>query len=135
MIPSNANVALIHKRSPLAPRIGIVLGSGLGAIADEVTDAATIPYADLAGFPAPGVSSHAGTLVLGNIAGHPVAVLSGREHYFEHGRADVMRPALETLKALGVGSLVLTNAAGSVQNMMAPGSVMMISDHINFGNR
>jgi purine-nucleoside phosphorylase len=135
MIPSNPNVALIRKRSPLTPRIGIVLGSGLGAMADEVTDAVAIPYADLQGFPNPGVSSHAGTLVLGCIAGRPVAVLSGREHYFEHGRADVMRPALETLKALGVDSLVLTNAAGSVQNMMAPGSVMMISDHINLGNR
>ena len=68
-------------------------------------------------------------------AATPVAVLAGRAHYYEHGRSDVMRPALETLKALGVDTLILTNAAGSLRQDIPPGSVMLITDHINFGNR
>jgi purine-nucleoside phosphorylase len=125
------NAAAIRAQAALQPRVGIVLGSGLGDFTKEVEGAVTIPYGELEAFPKPSVSGHGGALVLGRIAGEAVAVLSGRAHYYEHGRADVMRPPLETLAALGVGDLVLTNAAGSLREEHSPGSVMLITDHIN----
>ena len=95
-------VAVIRARAPaFTPRVGIVLGSGLGGYADQAERVATIPYADLPGFPLPGVAGHSGELVLGRIGGTPVALLSGRAHYYEHGRADVMKVAVRTLAALG----------------------------------
>jgi purine-nucleoside phosphorylase len=132
---AEANAALIRARAPVAPSVGVVLGSGLGDFAQAVESAAAIPYRELEGFPETGVSGHAGSLVVGNIAGTPVAVMAGRGHYYENGSSDVMRPALETLKALGVADLVLTNAAGSLRQDFPPASVMLITDHINFGNR
>jgi inosine/guanosine/xanthosine phosphorylase family protein len=94
--------------------------------------AARISYADLPGFPAPGVAGHSGTLVLGHIAGTPVALLSGRAHYYEHGRADVMKVAVRTLAGLGCTLLILTNSAGSLRREVEPGNVMLLTDHINF---
>jgi len=126
------NVALIRERTELSPRVGMVLGSGLGDFTKSVDDAVAIPYGELEGFETPSVSGHTGTLLLGRVAGEAVAVLSGRAHYYEHGRADVMRVPLETLKALGVGDLVLTNAAGSLREEHPPGAAMLITDHINF---
>jgi len=117
------------------PRIAIVLGSGLGDFVQAIEGPAVIPYGDLTGFPAPGVSGHEGALHVGRVAGTAVAVLAGRAHYYEEGRADAMRPVLEALKAIGVRDLVLTNAAGSLREDMPPGAVMLIDDHINFGNR
>lgn len=128
------NAALIRKRAQIAPRVAIVLGSGLSNFVHLVESPASIRYADLEGFPTPSVSGHAGSLVVGSIDGAPVAVLAGRGHYYEHGRSDVMRPALETIKALGAEILILTNAAGSVRHEISPGSVMLIGDHINFAN-
>ena len=115
-----------------APRIGLVLGSGLGDFAAAVGNATSIGYAELPGFPPPGVAGHAGRLVLGDVAGTPVAVLAGRAHYYEHGRADAMAVPVRTLAALGCEALILTNAAGSLRPDMPPGSVMLITDHINF---
>jgi purine-nucleoside phosphorylase len=129
------NAALTRARTPLAPQIGIVLGSGLGDFASQVQDAVAIPYGDLEGFPVPAVSGHAGSLVIGRVGGAPVAVMAGRGHYYEHGDSTIMRTALETLKALGIRDLVLTNAAGSLRQDFPPGAVMLINDHINFGNR
>ncbi len=125
------NAELIRSRAPVSPRIGIVLGSGLGDLVGAVEGASAIPYRELAGFPLPSVSGHAGSLVVGRIAGEAVAIMAGRAHYYEQGRADAMRPALETLKALGVGDLILTNAAGGLREDVPPGSVMLIADHIN----
>ena len=118
----------------MAPAIGIVLGSGLGEFAKTVEGAVTIPYGELEGFPLPGVSGHAGSLDIGQIGRANVAVMAGRGHYYEKGDASVMRPALETLKAIGVRDLVLTNAAGSLRPDFPPAAVMLITDHINFGN-
>jgi purine-nucleoside phosphorylase len=129
------NAALIRERAPIAPLIAIVLGSGLGNFVETFESAVGISYGDLAGFPVTGVAGHAGSLFIGEIAGAPVAVMSGRSHYYEHGHSHAMRPALETLKALGVRDLVLTNAAGSVREDFPPASIMLITDHINFGNR
>lgn len=116
----------------LAPKTGLVLGSGLGGLVDEVEGAVRIPYAELPGFPKSGVTGHAGQLVAGRLSGAPVLMLAGRAHYYEHGDAAAMRPALETLAEIGVTKLILTNAAGSLEPEMGPGSVMLITDHINF---
>ncbi len=126
------NCAIVEQRTKLRPKLALVLGSGLGDFTGQVADPVTIPYGDLAGFPPTGVSGHAGTLVIGLISGVPVAVLSGRAHYYEHGNAAAMRPALETLAAFGIEDLILTNSAGGLNPDNAPGSVMLISDHINF---
>ena len=99
-----------------------MLGSGLGDFAKAVEGAVAIPYSELEGFPAPASRAMPASLIVGRIGGAPVAVMAGRGHYYEHGRADVMRPALETLKALGVGDLILTNAAGSLRQDLPPGA-------------
>ena len=119
--------AHLGERKPLA----MVLGSGLGGLVDAIEGVTRISYADLEGFPHSGVSGHAGEAVIGRIARTDVIVLSGRAHYYEQGRADAMRPVLETLHAVGVSQLLLTNSAGSVNQDMEPGSVMLIKDHIN----
>ena len=123
---------LTERLGGLSPKTALVLGSGLGGLVDEVADAVRIPYADISGFPRSGVTGHAGQIVAGKLGGSPVLMLSGRAHYYEHGEAAVMRPALETLAAIGIDRLILTNAAGSLEPDMGPGSVMLITDHINF---
>src|SRR5919108_4515663 len=114
-----------------APRLGIVLGSGLGAVADALEDAETISYADLPDFPAPSVHGHAGTLALGTLAGVPVACLQGRRHVYEGGDPGAMRGPVRALKAAGAEALFVTNAAGSLKPDLGPGSLMAIGDHIN----
>ncbi len=114
------------------PKIALVLGSGLGGLVEEVEDAIRIPYTDLPGFPQSGVTGHAGQIVAGDMSGHPVLMLAGRAHYYEKGDAAAMRPALEILAGIGIDTLLLTNAAGSTREDMPPGSVMLITDHINF---
>ena len=114
------------------PKVALILGSGLGGFVEEVAAIATIPYADLPGFPQPTVGGHAGRLVLGHVGPTPVAVLQGRAHYYERGRADEMKGAIDAMAALGCEILLQTNAAGSLRLDMPPGSVMAISDHINF---
>lgn len=116
----------------LSPRIALILGSGLGALVTEVENAVRIPYGEIPGFPVSAVTGHAGEIVAGHLSGVPVLILSGRIHYYEAGDPAAMRPALETLKSLGIETLVLTNAAGSVNPGIAPGEVMLIEDHINF---
>lgn len=115
-----------------APKTALVLGSGLGGLVDEVSAAVRIPYADLPVFPQSGVTGHAGQLVAGDLGGVPVVLLAGRSHYYEHGNPAAMRPVLEVLAGIGVERLILTNAAGSLEPEMGPGSVMLITDHINF---
>ena len=123
---------LVERLDGLAPSTALVLGSGLGGLVDQVEDAVRVPYGDLPGFPVSGVTGHAGEVVAGRFAGHPLLMLAGRAHYYEQGNAAAMRPALETLAGLGVTKLILTNAAGSVDPAMLPGSVMLVTDHINF---
>ncbi len=124
--------ALIRSRAGAAPvSVGLVLGSGLGQLAEEV-DGTAIDYADLPGFPHAGVSGHSPRLVIGDLEGCRVAVFGGRVHYYESGRADAMRLPLEVLRALGAEALILTNAAGSMRVDIPPGELMLLSDHINF---
>lgn len=109
----------------------VVLGSGLGAFADELDHAVRIPYSDIPGFAESTVSGHAGQLVIGDVAGVTVAVQQGRFHYYEgYEMDDVMLP-VRTFGTLGIKNLILTNAAGSLNSDMTPGSLMLISDHIN----
>ena len=125
-------VDIVTKRGgPLDKPVGIILGSGLGELADEVIDARVISYDDLPGFPKPGVTGHAGRLVLGRLGKHDVAVLQGRAHYYEEGEIFAMKAPLETLHAVGCETLLLTNAAGSLRDAAGPGSVTLIRDHIN----
>ena len=128
----NAVDRLVEKLGGLKPEAAIVLGSGLGPLADEVEDAIRVPYGELPGFPASGVTGHAGEIVAGSFAGRPILLLAGRAHYYEHGNAAAMRPALEVLAGIGIEKLILTNAAGSLNPDMPAGSVMLITDHINF---
>lgn len=127
-------VRLVREWAPgRTPKIGLVLGSGLGDFAARVEEAQAIPYMDLPGFPRSGVSGHAGELVLGRIAGVEVAVLSGRAHFYEHGNPREMAVPIATLAALGCDTLILTNAAGSLRPEVGPGTPMLITDHIAFG--
>ncbi len=129
----DAAVAVVTARcGGLQPKTGIILGSGLGPFADSIEDAVTIPYGDLPGFPKSGVSGHAARLVLGRVAGAPVAVMQGRAHYYETGSADAMKTPVRTLAALGCDTLIVTNAAGSLNPAAGPGSVMVLTDHISF---
>lgn len=124
--------ALIRARAGDAPvQVGLILGSGLGHLAGAV-DGVAIPYGDLDGFPHAGVSGHNPNLVIGNLEGVRVAVFGGRAHYYESGRGDVMRLPLEVLRDLGADTLIATNAAGSMRPDMGTGSIMCLSDHINF---
>ena len=113
------------------PDYGLVLGSGLAALAESVRGVA-IPYADLDGFPHAGVSGHAPQLFVGEIEGRRVAVFGGRAHYYETGRPDAMRLPLELLVELGCDRLILTNAAGSLRDDVGPGDLMLLRDHIAF---
>jgi len=113
------------------PKYAIILGSALGSVIDAVENGVDIPYTELSGFPVPKISGHAGKVVLGGLGGVEVAVLAGRAHAYEDGNAAVMRPALEQLKEAGIEVLILTNAAGSLKASMKPGSLMLLTDHIN----
>ncbi len=126
---------IIRKLDGLIPRTAIILGSGLGGLVDSLDMAVRIPFSGLEGFPKSAVSGHSGELVAGKLAGQPVILISGRVHYYESGDASAMRTPIECLRAIGVENLVLTNSAGSVDDDMGPGSVMQITDHIDFSGR
>jgi purine nucleotide phosphorylase len=128
----NAIETIRAKAAGFKPKVALVLGSGLGGFAEEVESSAIIPYVDLDGFPPTTVGSHAGRLVLGKIGRTPVAVLQGRAHYYERGRADEMKPVIRAMAELGCETLLQTNAAGSLRLDMPPGALMAITDHINF---
>jgi purine-nucleoside phosphorylase len=125
-------VEKVRAKAGAAPiGVGLILGSGLGHLAEAVEGVA-IPYSELPGFPHAGVSGHNPKLVIGDLAGTRVAVLGGRAHYYESGDAAVMRGPIELLRALGAERLILTNAAGSFRPDIPPGDLMLLSDHINF---
>jgi xanthosine phosphorylase len=128
----SAAAEAIAERAPgFAPRLGLMLGSGLGQLAERLGDRVEIPYGELPGFHAGGLAGHAGALVLGRLAGQDVAIFSGRWHVYEGIEGSAITTPVRTLKALGAELLVLTNAAGSLRPESAPGSLVCISDHIN----
>lgn len=129
-----SNARLIRAAAPtIRPRVAIVLGSGLGDFVASVEAAIRVPFVDLEGFPRPTVSGHRGELVLGRIAGCDVLLSSGRGHFYEHGDAREMAGPIATFAALGVETLILTNAAGSLRADVPPGTPMVICDHIALG--
>lgn len=114
------------------PAVGLILGSGLGELADEAEDSIVIPYEDIPGFPVSTVEGHAGRLVYGTLGGKKVLAMQGRFHYYEGYSLESVTFPVRVMKALGVETLVVTNAAGGVNSTFNPGDLMIISDHINF---
>ncbi|MBU0858805.1 MAG: purine-nucleoside phosphorylase [Alphaproteobacteria bacterium] len=124
---------VIRKKLPgFKPRLAFVLGSGLGAVADLLEEQAEISYGELPGFPVPTVQGHEGNMRLGTVDGVPVVFLKGRVHLYEGVGVMSMRVMIRTLKEIGTDMLFLTNAAGSLMPSHGPGSVVAITDHINF---
>ncbi|HJQ19027.1 MAG TPA: purine-nucleoside phosphorylase [Gemmatimonadaceae bacterium] len=122
----------VRARADIAPRVGVILGSGLGGIADSIDGAIRIPYRDVPGFPTATVIGHAGELIAGFIGDTPVAALSGRFHMYEGHDASLAAFPVRVLHALGARILVVSNAAGAVRADVAPGTIMLLTDHINF---
>lgn len=112
-------------------KVGLILGSGLGPIAEQITDATIIDYADLPGFPVSSVKGHGGKLYLGFLKGVPVACLQGRAHHYEGVDYHKMRTLVRSLKVLGCESLLVTNSSGSLRREVGVGEVVAITDHIN----
>ena len=112
--------------------VAFVMGTGLGNMAEGLENPVIIPYSEIPGFPKLNVSGHDGRLVIGKLEDTNVAILQGRSHYYEHGDPRAMAAPLETLALLGVHSLILTASAGSVKSDFYPGTLMLITDHINF---
>ncbi len=124
-------VDFISKKTDLKPTLGFILGSGLGAFADEIEDKVVIAFADIPGFKRPHVDGHSGELVIGKIGKTNVAVLKGRIHFYEgHSTSEVVFP-IRVLKKLGVEILVVTNSSGGLKKTAKPGDFMIITDHIN----
>ena len=121
----------LKEKFPNPPQIGLILGSGLGVLADEIEQAIKIPYSDIPNFPVSTVEGHAGQLVYGQLEGATVVVMQGRFHYYEGYSFDKVTFPIRVMKALGVEQLVVTNAAGGVNESFEPGDLMIISDHIN----
>ncbi|NNU84082.1 purine-nucleoside phosphorylase [Geobacillus sp. BMUD] len=116
---------------PAPPKIGLILGSGLGVLADEIEEAVRIPYEEIPGFPVSTVEGHAGRLVYGRLEGATVVAMQGRFHYYEGYSLQEVTFPIRVMKALGVRELIVTNAAGGVNERFQPGDFMIISDHIN----
>ena len=125
----------VRARTSLAPEIGIVLGSGLGGLADDLEDAVAIPFADLPGWPAATAPGHAGRLLLGRLAGRPVVLLQGRFHLYEGNDPGLVVQPVLLFHALGARIVILTNAAGGLDPSFGPGTLMVMRDHINLTGR
>ncbi len=124
-------VQVIRKTSGIEPSIGILLGTGLGSLADRLTSPQRIPYEAIPHFPVSTVESHAGDLVVGYLAGKPVVVMSGRFHYYEGYSLKQVTFPLRVAKALGIQCLIISNAAGALNPLFKTGDLMIITDHIN----
>lgn len=122
----------IRGRLPFAPEIGLILGSGLGVMAESMEDATVIPYAEIPHFPVSTVEGHAGELAAGTIEERRVVVMKGRFHLYEGYEAAKVTMPIRAMKQLGVHTLIVTNAAGGINENFEPGDLMLIRDHINF---
>ena len=124
-------VTFIQTRIRRQPEFGLVLGSGLGALADAVEDAVVIPYADIPHFPVSSVQGHAARMLIGQLEGRSVLVMQGRVHYYEGYSMSQVTFPIRIMQLIGVHTVILTNAAGGVNVSFKPGDVMLITDHIN----
>jgi len=127
--------AAVRRRTDLVPEVGIVLGSGLGGLADALVDPVSIPFAELPGWPAATAPGHVGRLLLGRLENVPVALLQGRLHVYEGNDPGLIVQPVLLMGRLGARVVVLTNAAGGVDPSFGPGTLMIISDHINLTGR
>jgi purine-nucleoside phosphorylase len=127
--------AAVRARTDLRPAVGIVLGSGLGGLADAIEDPISIPFGDLPGWPAATAPGHAGRLVLGRLDGVPVVLLQGRFHLYEGEDAGLVVQPVLLMGRLGATVIVLSNAAGGLDPAFGPGTLMVIEDHINLTGR
>jgi purine-nucleoside phosphorylase len=130
-----ALVAAVRARTPIVPEVGIVLGSGLGGLADDLRDPVAIPFSELPGWPAATAPGHAGRLLLGELGGRPVAMLQGRFHLYEGNDPGLVVQPVLLFHALGAGIVILTNAAGGLDPSFGPGTLMVMRDHINLTGR
>src|SRR5208282_3492322 len=122
---------LILSRTPLGPRIGLVLGSGLGGFADSLTDATAVPYADIPAFPRSTAIGHAGRMVIGNAGSVAVAAMQGRVHLYEGYSAQEITFPIRVFARMGIKAVILTNAAGGINLSYSQGALVLIRDHIN----
>ncbi|MDF2946938.1 MAG: purine-nucleoside phosphorylase [Bacillales bacterium] len=113
------------------PRVGLILGSGLGVLAEEVKNSVVIPYSEIPGFPVSTVEGHAGQLVIGDLEGIEVIVMQGRFHFYEGYEMDRVTYPVRVMKLLGIENIIITNAAGGINTSFEPGDLMIITDHIN----
>ncbi|HXF70219.1 MAG TPA: purine-nucleoside phosphorylase [Thermoflexus sp.] len=120
----------IRERIPLQPRIGLVLGSGLAALAEAVEAPMTMTFTEIPGFPAATVEGHPGRVIVGRLEGHPVMVLQGRAHFYEGYSVQRITLPIRVMQLLGVRILILTNAAGGLNPAFRPGDIMILRDHI-----
>lgn len=125
-------VQIIRDRVDFDAEVGMILGSGLGDYADRIENAVKIPYSAIPNFPVSTVDGHAGQFVLGSCKGKKVIAMQGRVHYYEGYTQKEITLPIRIMKRIGVGKVLLTNAAGGVNRSFAPGTLMMIRDHINF---
>ncbi|MEI3607569.1 purine-nucleoside phosphorylase [Pseudogracilibacillus sp. SE30717A] len=121
----------VTSKTKLVPEIGIILGSGLGSLADEMEDATVIPYADIPHFSKSSAVGHANELVIGKMEGKIVVAMKGRYHYYEGYSLDEVTFPVRVMQALGIDKLIITNACGAVNTDFNPGELMLITDHIN----
>ncbi len=124
-------VEAVQSRTTIKPEIGLILGSGLGSVAEQITESVTIPYSELPHFYRTTIEGHAGQMIIGKMNGVPVVILQGRFHFYEgHSMESVVFPT-RAICALGIHTLILTNAAGGINTRFRAGDLMMIEDHLN----
>lgn len=128
----NAAAEYIRSIFPGQIDLAIVLGSGLGPLADEIEQPVVINYTDIPYFPAPTLVGHEGKLIIGKLAGKTVCAMKGRFHYYEGHEMDTVTLGIRVFARLGIKKLILTNAAGGIRDDLVPGTIMIISDHIGF---
>src|SRR3990172_3431583 len=123
--------AVVRARLNVVPRVGLIVGSGLNALAASVENAQIIPFRELPHWPLSTVTGHSGQLVVGELEGHPVFVMQGRVHYYEGYSMSQVTLPVRVMQALKIEILVVTNAAGGINSDFVPGDVMLITDHLN----
>jgi len=133
--PLQDALGFLRDNLPERPEVFLVLGSGLGALADGVRNGVSFPFHAIPGFPDSGVSGHAGRMVAGRLGGRPVLVQSGRFHLYEGYDPEVVVAPVRLAAHLGAGTVLLTNAAGGISRDLGPGSILLLKDHINFMGR
>lgn len=129
---AEAAAQIQRKIGALKPKIAVILGSGLGGLGDRIENPVKIPYADLPGYPVLGVQGHAGELIAGKLNGTDIIALKGRKHFYETDDPYPLKTVIRSMKAVGVETLFISNAAGSLRPAIKVGELMMITDHINY---